>query len=137
WTRHPRRLPGPRTWNLTPGSDIPSRTLRIVPIPPPRRRAGHCTAILMDRTQRSTNPEPPRRPRSPIPAREPRRPIPIRMSTRNMALPLPPGMGAAVGTTREPDDIDSTPGMGNAVASTAGDDAATGSGSDAGEGTHD
>src|SRR5699024_5018876 len=48
-----------------------------------------------------------------------------------------PGMGAAVGTTREPDDIDSAPGMGNAVASTAGDDAATGSGSDAGEGTHD
>src|SRR5699024_8351110 len=48
-----------------------------------------------------------------------------------------PGMGAAVGTTREPDDIDSAPGMGNAVAGTAGDDAATGSGSDAGEGTHD
>src|SRR5699024_2116742 len=38
WTRRPRRLPGPRTWNLTPGSDTSSRTLRIAPRPPPKRR---------------------------------------------------------------------------------------------------
>ncbi|WP_281389120.1 pyridoxamine 5'-phosphate oxidase family protein [Brevibacterium renqingii] len=36
-----------------------------------------------------------------------------------------PGMGAAVGTTNETDDVDSAPGMGTAVASTAGGGAAS------------
>ena len=73
WTRPQNRWPGLRTWNLTPKSDTPSRTLRNAPKGPRTKKVSHCIAIPTARTRRSTNRRPPKRLR----AQEPRTPEPL------------------------------------------------------------